>query len=239
MSETRLYAAVKAFLEAQGFSAKGEIHGCDVVAIRPGEPPILVICELKMGFNLELVLQAADRMAMADAVWLAVPRTRRGRDRDRRVVKLCRLIGLGLLTVGENGIVEVLAEPEPYRPRDNKKRRARLIREHTRRRGDPTPGGSVRRQIMTAYRQNALACADALRDGEASTRVLRAVIPDAPGILLRNVYGWFERVSRGVYRLTPSGQLAATGSDTVPPVLLALADVADQAAGKIHRGKGP
>ncbi len=208
MSETRLYAAVKAFLEAQGFSAKGEIHGCDVVAIRPGEPPILVICEMKLGLNLELVLQAVDRMAVADAVWLAVPRTRRGRDRDRRVVKLCRLVGLGLITVGPNGVVEELAAPEPYTPRPNKFRRARLFREHGRRRGDPTPGGSVRRQIMTAYRQNSLACAAALRDGEASTRVLKTVTPEAPGLLLRNVYGWFERVSRGVYRLTPAGMVA-------------------------------
>ena len=216
MSETRLYAAVKAFLEAQGFSAKGEIGGCDVVAVRAGEPPMLVICEMKLGLNMELVLQAVDRMAAADAVWLAVPRTRRGRDRDRRAVKLCRLVGLGLLAVGGDGVVEVLAEPEPYRPRANPKRRARLLREHGRRRGDPTPGGSVRREIMTAYRQHALICAEALRDGEASTRVLKTVTPEAPGILLRNVYGWFERVSRGTYRLTPAG-LAVVGQTQAVP----------------------
>jgi hypothetical protein len=213
LSETRLYAAVKAFLEAQGFSAKGEIHGCDVVAVRPGEPPILVICEMKLGLNLELVLQAVDRMPVADAVWLAVPRTKRGRDRDRRVVKLCRLVGLGLLTVGSDGFIEVLANPEPYKPRPNQPRRAKLFREHSRRRGDPTPGGSVRREIMTAYRQTSLACAAALRDGEASTRTLKAVTPEAPTILLRNVYGWFERVSRGVYRLTPSGLAAAQAAE--------------------------
>ena len=57
-AETTLYAAVKAFLEAQGFSAKGEIGNCDIVAVRAGEPPLLVICELKLGFNLELLLQA-------------------------------------------------------------------------------------------------------------------------------------------------------------------------------------
>ena len=209
MSETRLYAAVKAFLEAQGFSAKGEIGGCDVVAVRPGEPPILVICELKLGLNLELLLQAADRMALADAVWLAVPRTRRGRDRDRRMVKLCRLIGFGLMTVGTDGIIEVLAEPEPYRPRSNKVRRARLLREHGRRRGDPTPGGSVRREIMTAYRQQAIACAEAMQGGQTTTRALKLVTPDAPAILQRNVYGWFERVSRGVYRLSPAGLVVA------------------------------
>ena len=207
-AETTLYAAVKRFLEAQGFEAKGEIVGCDIVAVRAGEPPILVVCELKLQFNLELLLQAADRMSVADAVWLAVPRTRRGRDRDRRVVRLCRLLGLGLLTVGVDGMVDVLAEPLPYRPRTNQHRRKRMLREHERRRGDPTPGGSTRRTIMTAYRQRALACAEALRDGEATTRAVAAVTPEAPGILLRNMYGWFERVSRGVYRLTPAGLAA-------------------------------
>ena len=217
MSETRLYAAVKAFLEAQGFSAKGEVGGCDVVAVRATEPPMLVICELKLSLSLELVLQAVDRMAAADAVWLAVPRTRRGRDRDRRAVKLCRLVGLGLLTVNVGGVVEILAEPEPYRPRPNYKRRSALLREHGRRRGDPTPGGSVRREIMTAYRQHALICAEALRDGEASTRILAASLPGAPAILLRNVYGWFERVSRGTYRLSQSGKAMLERRLTVSP----------------------
>lgn len=205
MSETRLYAAVKSFLAAQGFAAKGEVCGCDVVAVRPGEPPILVICELKLGFNLELLLQAADRMAAADAVWLAVPQTRRGRDRDRRVVRLCRLLGLGLLTVGGDGAVAVLADPAPYRPRPNTGRRTRLLREHTARRGDPTPGGSVGRSIMTAYRQRALLCAGAMRDGPATTRALSLVAADGPRIAGRNVYGWFERVTRGSYRLSEAG----------------------------------
>ena len=213
-AETTLYGAVKRFLETQGFEAKGEVVGCDIVAVRAGEPPLLVICELKLQFNLDLLLQAADRMSVADAVWLAVPRTRRGRDRDRRVVRLCRLLGLGLLTVGADGVVDVLAEPSPYRPRVNQHRRKRLLREHERRRGDPTPGGSTRRTIMTAYRQRALACAEALRDGQATTRTLAAATPEAPGILLRNMYGWFERVARGTYRLTPAGMAAIALADT-------------------------
>ena len=74
-TETALYPAVKSFLEAQGFEVKGEIRGCDIVAVRGAEPPILVIAELKLGFNLQLVLQATDRLRTADAVWLAVPAT--------------------------------------------------------------------------------------------------------------------------------------------------------------------
>src|ERR687889_777084 len=41
--ETSLYAAVKAHLEQLGYEAKGEVCGCDIVAVRPGEPPFLVI----------------------------------------------------------------------------------------------------------------------------------------------------------------------------------------------------
>ncbi len=37
MSETLLYPAVKRFLEAGGFDMKGEVKGCDIVAVRPGK----------------------------------------------------------------------------------------------------------------------------------------------------------------------------------------------------------
>ena len=35
-----------------------------------------------------------------------------------------------------------------------------------------------------------------------------ACIPDAPKILLHNVYGWFDRTERGVYALTDAGRAA-------------------------------
>jgi hypothetical protein len=124
MSEESLYRPVKAFLERLGFAVKGEIRGCDLVAVRDGEPPLVVIGELKLGFSLELVLQAVDRMALADEVWLAVPATRRGRDRDRRALKLCKLLGLGLLAVNPaRDAVDILVEPAPYQPAANRRRR--------------------------------------------------------------------------------------------------------------------
>ena len=207
--ETSLYAAVKEHLERLGYQAKGEVCGCDIVAVRPGEPPFLVITELKLGFTLDLVLQGVDRLAVADEVWLAVRATRRGRDRDGRARKLCRLLGFGLLAVDPlRRYVEVLAEPGPYRPRPDAKRRARLLAEHRGRRGDPALGGSSRTPVMTAYRQRALSCAAALRQGSLRPRDLREVAPDAAAILLRNVYGWFERERRGVYRLAPAGAAA-------------------------------
>jgi len=207
--ETALYLAVKRFLAAQGFSVKGEIGHCDIVAVRGDEPPILVIAELKLGFSLELVLQGIDRMRAADAVWLAVLATSRGRDRDRRVHRLCRMLGFGLLAVNpRTDRVEILAEPAPYRPRPDLTRRRALLREHTRRRGDPTQGGQSRAPVMTAYRQQALACAAALQGGAQPVRALTPLAPEAGRILLRNLYGWFDRESRGVYRLTEAGHAA-------------------------------
>jgi hypothetical protein len=208
-SETALYVPVKCFLEAQGFAVKGEVGSCDLVALRGDQPPRVVIGELKLAFNLELVLQGVNRTAACDEVWLAVRASwRRGREHDPRVRKLCRLLGFGLLGVLASGRVEILVEPGPWRPRNDRKRRERLVREHRRRQGDPALGGSTRAPIMTAYRQQALACAAMLSDGPCRPREIKARVPEAPKILLRNVYGWFDRVERGLYVLTPTGVAA-------------------------------
>lgn len=217
INETSLYRPVKAFLEAQGFEVKGEICGCDIVAVRGSEPAILVIAELKLSFTLELVLQAVERSRAADEVYLAVTASRRGRDQDKRVHRLCRRLGVGLLLVDPRlGSVTVVCEPEPYRPRANLSMRKRLLKEHGSRKGDPTLGGSTRIPIMTAYRQRALACATAMRSGAVRPRDLKHLAEDAGAILVRNVYGWFERVRPGVYQLTIAGLAAApVGAEAV------------------------
>lgn len=208
-SETALYAPVKRFLEGQGFMVKGEVCGCDLVALRGDERPVVVIGELKLKFNLELVLQGVERSAACNEVWLAVRvAARGGRENDRRVRKLCRLLGFGLLGVFSTGRVEALVEPRPWKPRPDRKRRVRLIREHQRRNGDPVAGGITKVPIMTAYRQQALLCAAMLQDGPCRTATVKAAVPDGPKILLHNVYGWFDRVERGVYRLTSDGAAA-------------------------------
>ena len=63
---------------------------------------------------------------------------------------------------------------------------------------------------MTAYRQEALRCLGRLEAGPATLRAIRAGgdVPHAGPILQSNVYGWFERVDRGVYALSPLGRRA-------------------------------
>jgi hypothetical protein len=115
--ETHLYQPVKRFLERLGLEVKGEVGGCDLIALSPDPPPIVVIGEMKLVFNLELVQQGVDRAAAPDEVWLAVRAAPngRGRETDPRVRKLCRRLGFGLLVVRARGDVGVVISPEAPR----------------------------------------------------------------------------------------------------------------------------
>jgi len=219
LQETDLYQPVKAFLEGQGYRVKSEISNCDVVAVR-GEDE-LVIVELKTSFTLPLILQGIRRQTVTDHVYLAfaTQADRSGvslwRRHYRDVLKLCRMLGLGLMTVrfAELGStdIEVHLDPAPYTPRKNKRRRDMLLREFQRRVGDPNQGGASRRPIVTAYRQDALRCAaflDRAGPTRAATVKARTGVSRAPQILQKDHYGWFHRVERGVYALTPNGARA-------------------------------
>ncbi|WEZ84099.1 DUF2161 domain-containing phosphodiesterase [Rhizobium sp. 32-5/1] len=208
--ETSLYLPVKSFLEKAGYVVKGEVGGCDLVGLSEDDPSIVVICELKLSFNLELILQAVDRAAISDEVWIAAKVSARGKGReaDKRYRDLCRRLGIGMLGISDGGDVSVIVGSVSPMPRTNPKRRSRLMREHQKRRGDPAIGGSTRVPLMTAYRQQALGCAAALATGPARVRDVRTAVPDAGKLLLSNVYGWFERLDRGVYGLTNAGREA-------------------------------
>ncbi len=211
--EAALYPPVKAFLERQGYVVRGEVRGCDLVARRGDQAPVIV--ELKLRFTLSLLLQGVDRLAVSPLVYLAVPRpmARTGglRPDAKPVRKLCRRLGLGLILVGGRGAVEIIEDPVPYRPRQAKRRSSLLLGEFERRRGDLNVGGSSRTALVTAYRQDALRCVRALAAaGPMRLGDLRIVagVPTAAPILQRNVYGWFDRVGRGTYGLSAAGQLA-------------------------------
>lgn len=202
--ESDLYAPVKALLEGQGYSVKGEVRGCDVVGVRGGEAPVIV--ELKKAFGLGLVLQGVNRLTLSDTVYLAVGTWPKNM---RDVKKLCRRLGLGLMIVA-TARVDVVLDPLPYVPRKNKRKVGRLLGEHARRVGDPNRGGSSTKvPVMTAYRQAALRCAALLAEnGPMKAAAVRTACdaPNAGAILRDDVYGWFERVERGIYAITPEGR---------------------------------
>ncbi|MEM9585486.1 MAG: DUF2161 family putative PD-(D/E)XK-type phosphodiesterase [Pseudomonadota bacterium] len=210
MKETELYPPIKSFLEGQGYHVKGEVGACDVVAMRAGEDPVIV--EMKTSFSLSLVHQGIARLSITDAVYLAVPRLKGKRFLKalKDNVALCRRLGLGLITVRmRDGFVEVHLDPGPYAPRKSVQRQKRLLREFSRRVGDPNTGGATRVGLVTAYRQDALRVADYLaKQGPCKgADVAQATgVEQATRMMAADHYGWFERVSKGIYQVTPKGQ---------------------------------
>jgi len=211
LRETALYTPIKAFLEAAGYEVKAEIGAADVVALRGSEPPVIV--ELKTGFSLQLFHQGVARLAVSEQVYLAVPRGT-GRRFGKALsdnTKLARRIGLGLMTVRlSTGLVEVHCDPGPYAPRQSARLRSAMLKEFSRRRGDPNLGGASGPRV-TAYRQDALACAAYLAEhGPSKGAAIKdaAEVEKATRIMRDNHYGWFERVDTGLYQLSDAGRAA-------------------------------
>jgi hypothetical protein len=205
MRETDLYEPIKRFLAAQGYEVKAEVGPADVVAVRGEEPPVIV--ELKTGFSLALFHQAVERQAISDLVYVAVP-AGKGRGSYKALLrnqKLCRRLGLGLITVRlTDRHITVHLDPAPYQPRKSRPRQTRLLGEFARREGDPNVGGTTRRRIVTAYRQDALRCAKCLAEYGPTKAALVAKLTGvarARQIMADNHYGWFTRVAQGVYTL--------------------------------------
>lgn len=207
--ETDLYGPIKAMLEGQGYEVKSEIGAADVVGVRGTES--LVIIELKTSFSLSLFHQAIERQTISDQIYVAVPR---GTGKPflkslRSNTSLCRRLGLGLITVRlKDGFVEIHLDPAPYKPRQSAQKKSRLLREFSKRVGDPNSGGATRRKLVTAYRQDALRCLKILHDNgptKAANVAQLASVENARRLMSDNHYGWFERVSTGIYTITPRG----------------------------------
>lgn len=214
--EADLYPPVKCLLEAQGYVVKSEVGAADVVAVRGAEPPVIV--ELKLILSLTLFHQAVARQAVTDDVYIAVAHKpgKRFAKSVKHSVSLARRLGLGLMTVRvADSLVQVHCDPGPFQPRKSTKKQTALLREFARRVGDPNAGGQQRQGLVTAYRQDALKIALYLFEVGASRGkdVARETgVSNATRMMRDDHYGWFERVEKGVYGLSPSGADAVSNA---------------------------
>jgi len=212
MKESDLYLPLKSYLESQNYEVKGEIGNCDVMAIRGDEKPVVI--ELKLSINLTVVLQSVDRLSITPCVYIGIPKKCKTLKRQsKQIIKLLKMLGLGLITIEpdrKKGNVTILLDPSEYKPRPSSYREQRLLAEFEKRVGDPNLGGSDKRKgTMTAYRQSALAIAQFLQEHgptKASDVAKSLEQPKSRNIMYRDVYGWFDRVSQGVYDISPRGK---------------------------------
>lgn len=208
MREADLYPAIRDYLYNQGYEVRGEVKDCDVAATRDGE---LLVVELKLKANLTLLVQATSRQAEADKVFVAIPEPGKPGRYFRGFRDIVSKLGLGLLTVrftpaGHSVLLHV--EPAPGGGKRRNRRRNAIMEELDARSGDYNTGGISGEPILTAYREHAVFIAVCLMvHGELSPSLIRGLggSQKTPSILAKNYYGWFERVRRGVYRLSPAG----------------------------------
>jgi hypothetical protein len=213
--ESDLYLPIKNHLQNLGFQVKGEIKDCDIVAKKGDD---ILIVELKLTLNITLLMQAVDRLTVADNVYIAIPKqSPMFKNKSKQVKKLLARLGVGLIVVDiqkTQQYVEVINDPQDYTPRKNKRKQAALLKEFTLRQGDTQKGGSTRSKPgLTAYRQRSIRIAKYLLTNPVAkgADINKAIDePQATLFLRNNYYGWFDKVERGVYTLSKKGKTEQT-----------------------------
>jgi hypothetical protein len=213
--EEELYEPVRDFLIECGFEVQAEVCHCDVCG-RKGDQ--IVIVELKRGLTIDLLIQATQRQRVADCVYIAFPKPKKMMFSKKwnNILHLIKRLELGLILVSKSRgktIAEEVVTPQPFdmaRSRSAAKRKkTALIRELDNRSSNLNIGGSTRKKIMTAYREQAISIAKCLKtNGTMNTRQFSEYGIDgkrARQIMYDNHYGWFERVDKATYQLTSKG----------------------------------
>jgi len=205
--ETDMYEPIRNLLTRQGFTVRGEVKGCDIVAIN-GETMWAV--EMKLSANITLIYQAMARQMATDWVFVAIPRPKNSKSGTfLKLKKLIKKLQLGLITVALDSPLrhaEVIIFPIGKDDKGNKKAAA-LKREVLGRTID-TIGGTTKTQINTAYRERCVRIACLLKANatlKPKELVKMGCEKDAGHILRSNNYGWFNKVSMGVYELSSLG----------------------------------
>lgn len=209
-----MHAPLTLYLKNQGYRINCEVKGCDITAVKGEE---LIIVELKKTFSLRHLYQGVKRKELTDSVYLAlaVPPGKSTIPNSSDAKAVLRRLELGLILIHfmkTKTKVEVVLHPLPFRPQRKQKKRAAIIREIDGRFHEfNTAGIPSKQETITTYKLQAITIAYLLRKyKEATPKQLRSAGAGekAQEILLKNVYGWFERVERGVYTLHPAGRKA-------------------------------
>lgn len=205
MNEIEMYPAIKGYFEELGFLVRSEVRDIDVVARKED---LLIGIEMKVNLSISLLTQSALRQKTCDLVYLAVPKPKRvvKNKTFKNLLYLLRRLELGLLYIdlSKNQVIEVL-EPSFYDlnagKRQKVKEKNRILKEIKGRSLDGNQGGSTRKKLLTAYREDSLRTV-------ALLKILEIISPKdltrfdlKKTILQNNYYDWFERVERGKYSL--------------------------------------
>lgn len=207
--EAELYEPIKDYFLSHDYFVNGEVNSVDMVISKDDE---YIGIELKSSFNLKLLLQAVDRQKYFDSVYVAIEKPNKKNKRYREIIHLLKRLEIGLITVTflkKGPVVTIEHHPLEFKRAKNNKKKKMIIREVEGRTGVlDNVGGTTKIKRITVYRETALHICYALSllDTAAPKEIKKMTENDKTGqILYQNHYGWYERVDKGVYKISNKG----------------------------------
>lgn len=194
--------------EEAGYSVNAEVKNCDVTAVRDDE---LIVVEMKTTLNVKLLAQGINRQRSGADVYIAIPRPKNYDGKKwRDILAVIKKLELGLIfiTISDKfSFAEIVVDPVPFKTTNTYRPKKRaLMDEITARRCDVNIGGVTGRKIVTSYIEMSVHIACLLESqATASPRDFKVcgIESGRAGTILRNnALGWFEKVDKGVYRLS-------------------------------------
>ena len=201
--ETELYLPVQKYFADMGFKVDAEVRDCDVVATKEN---IVVICELKRGFTIELLYQLVQRKKLTPYVYAVIPRPKNMRSAAfRKKLDILRALDCGLIVVlNSTKRVDMILQPRGEDTDAKKYRRKGIEKETKIRKVSLNLGGQSGRKIVTAHKESVIAALCYIEKyGTIKTRECKDNIKN---VLQKNHYNFFVRVEKGVYTANESGR---------------------------------
>lgn len=212
MTEKELYKPVHDLFEKRGYKVNAEVKDCDMTAVKGEE---FVIVELKKNLSVALLAQGIKRQKTGADVYVAVPKPKQYSFRKLRgTFSVLKKLELGLIFVslrGEYSFAEIAFEPKPYNfTRKDYKKRNEIMKEISERTIETNTGGVTGTKIITAYTEKCIhiACILDMYGNMSPKEIQKKGGADNTYTILRsNVFGWFERVGKGIYGITQKGRI--------------------------------
>lgn len=216
--ETDLYKPLRNYFLSKNYTVQAEVKDCDIVCFKD---KLLTVIEIKKAFNLKLLYQALDRKSFADCVYIAIPRPKNFRKKEvKYMLQILSNLNIGLITISDDTLenVEIILTPETICKKVTRKKRS-ILNEFEGRNLDLNIGGSSSKQkIITAYREKSIFLVCILLELNTITPLEAKSISgiyNTGNILRDNHYNYFEKVTRGVYKLSNVGILLLSTNEDI------------------------
>lgn len=206
-----MYPIIASYLNNLDFKVQAEVNDVDIMAVKE---ELIVLIEMKTILSTTLIAQGLKRSSLGDVVYLAIPKPTKKVFHSTLFKDKCFILkhlGLGLLLVDmKQEAVEVHLDPFSYTPKKRTKLKRKLLKEFSQRKMYYNVGGISKTKILTSYRELALLTLYFLRNEPKSTKEIKTFVNNnkVMSLLQKNYYGWFLRLSKGVYTITTQGKSA-------------------------------